>query len=95
MGTLSISSHAETRMNQRGFRQSDIDFILSFGDQISPDAIMLTRQAAMKLIEDFKSKIHQIERLTNKKLVIDGGNLITAYHSSKTQQRKDFRKVWG
>lgn len=93
MGIFSISNHAEIRMSQRGFKPSDVDFILDFGDQITPDAIMLTKRAAAKLIQDFKSKIQQIERLTNKKLVVESGKIVTAYHSSKAQQRKDSRKA--
>ena len=89
------SSHAEIRMNQRAFRQSDIDLIIAFGEQISPDAIMMTKRRAIQLIEEFKTKIRTIERLTDKKLVIAGETIITAYHSSKSQQRKDLRRKRG
>lgn len=95
MGTISISNHAEIRMNQRAFRQSDIDLIIAFGEQITPDAIMMTKRRAMKLIEDFKTKIRTIERLTDKKLIIEGEAIITVYHSTKTQQRKDLRRARG
>lgn len=95
MQALNISNHAEMRMNQRGLRQSYVDFILTFGEQISPDAIMMTKRAANKLISDFKSKIRAIQRLTNKKLVIEGETIVTAYHASKSQQRKDLRKTRG
>ncbi len=95
MTALNLSNHAEIRMNQRGIRQSDIDLIMNFGEQIAPDAIMMTKRRALNLIEDFKSKIHAIERLTNKKLIIEDGKIITAYHSAKTQQRKDLRRARG
>lgn len=95
METFSISNHAEIRMNQRSFRQSDIDLIITFGEQIAPDSIMMTKRRALQLIEDVKSKIQSIERLTNKKLVIEGDTIVTAYHSLKTQQRIDLRKARG
>ena len=88
MNNLSISRHAETRMSQRGIRQSDLDILIQFGEQISDDAFMITQKAA-------KTLIHKIERLVNTKFIIEGDMLVTAYKPKKAQQNKDFKRLRG
>lgn len=82
MTHLHITRHAQTRMSQRGIRESDPDVILALGTEIGPDRIMLMKQDARKEIEALKKRIANIERLTGKVLVVSDGCLVTAYHKA-------------
>lgn len=84
MTGLAMTRHAEARMSQRGIRESDLDFLLAHGSEVGGDKIMLTNRVAAELIRTRKREIADIERLAGKVLVIAGGQLVTAYHQSKS-----------
>lgn len=88
MNNLILTRHATSRMSQRGMRQSDLNILMQFGEQISDDALMITQNTGKKII-------HSIERLMNKKFIIEGDVLVTAYQPNKTQSRKDTKKLRG
>ena len=80
MTALTITRHGETRMSQRGIREIDLDVLLAHGTEIGRGRIMLKKRDAAKVIQNLKKQIANIERLTDKVLVVTGGHLITAYH---------------
>ena len=82
MTNLVITCHGETRMSQRGIRESDLDLILDYGTEIGQDRLMLTRRDAARLISERKKEIAKIERLTDKVIVVSEGCLVTAYHQA-------------
>lgn len=82
MTNLVITCHGETRMSQRGIRESDLDLILDYGTEIGQDRLMLTRRDAARLIGERKKEIAKIERLTDKVIVVSEGCLVTAYHQA-------------
>ena len=82
MNNLTITHHGESRMSQRGIRETDLDVLFAHGTDIGRDRIMLMRRDATKVIRDLKKQIANIERLTNKVLVVVDGHLVTAYHQT-------------
>ena len=82
MTNLTITHHGETRMSQRGIRETDLDVLLTHGTDIGRDRIMLMQRDAAKVIRALKKQIANVERLTNKVLVVVDGHLITAYHQT-------------
>ena len=82
MTELHITHHAQARMRQRGFREVDLDLILSVATAIADDAFLLTEQDAARAIRDRKREIQQIERLRGSKVIIEGNTLITLYHTA-------------
>ena len=82
MAALSITRHARSRMSQRGIRETDLEVILTHGTEIGRDRIMLKKRDAAKVIQDLKKQIANVERLTDKVLVVEEGQLITAYHQT-------------
>ena len=82
MTTLTITRHGETRMSQRGIRETDLEVLLAHGTEIARDRIMLKKRDAARVIRDLKKKITNIERLTDKVFVVADGHLITAYHQA-------------
>ena len=83
MSSLTITRHGEVRMAQRCIRKQDLKVILAHGSEIGRNRIMLTRRDAAKAIQTLKQQIANVERLTDKVLVVADGQLVTAYHQTK------------
>lgn len=87
MNDLSFTRHAETRMRQRGFRNADIGLVLSVATRVAEDAFFLSDKDAAREIERRRREIQQLERLRGTKLIVEGENVITLYHSDRKQSR--------
>ena len=77
---LRVTAHAQTRMRQRGFKQADIEAVLSAETRLSGDAFFRSRCDAQREIEKRKLEIQQFERLPGTELILVGEKLITAYN---------------
>ena len=73
MTNHTLTSHAETRMRQRGLRDLDIALLVDTATQVTSDSYLLTRRDANREIAKRKREIQQLERLQDCKLVIDRG----------------------
>ena len=82
MTGLVVTRHGEVRMSQRCIREKDLDVILTHGTEIGRNRIMLKRRDAAEVIRALKKQIDNIERLTDKVLVVVDGRLVTAYHQT-------------
>ena len=91
MTDLTITRHGHVRMSQRGIRQADLEVILMHGTDIGRNRIMLKRRDAAEAIRTLKKQITNIERLTDKVLVVEDGRLVTAYHQSTPVRPSDGR----
>jgi hypothetical protein len=89
---ISMTAHAQTRKQQRGFRDADISTILQTATQVAPDAYMLTRADAAREIAKKKREIQQLERLSGSKIIIEGDKIITCYHALKEEQKRTMRR---
>jgi hypothetical protein len=78
---LHFTRHANARMRQRGFRDSDIDLVFNTATQVTDDAFVLTDVDTAREIEKRRREIQQLERLRGSKLIIKAGTLITLYHT--------------
>lgn len=90
-----LTKHAETRCNQRGIRLSDLDLILSFGQQIGPNTYLMTDAVIDQEIASSrrdKPKVQQLERLRGKEVIVCGTSIVTIYHANKSDLRRCFRK---
>lgn len=90
--SYSITQHAETRMNQRGIRKEDFGLLLATADQVASDAYLMTNEIADEEIARRKKEIQQFERLRGKKLIVEGGVIITSYHATRRDQTRTYRK---
>ena len=92
MHDLRFTRHAETRMRQRGFRNADVSLVLSVATRVAGDAFFLSDKDAAREIERRRHEIQQLERLRGTKLIVDGKNVITLYHSDHKPSRGTCRK---
>ena len=86
------TQHAETRMQQRGIRRKDIRLILLFGTRIDEETWIMRKKDANREIASRKQEIKVLERLENRKVVISGGHVITAYPSRPVDQKRTLRR---
>ena len=82
-----ITGHALERLRQRGFRESDVEFILNNGT-IKGTKAMLTNKDGAKLIEKAKKTISIVNRLAGKQIIVDGDDVITVFHANSRQQSR-------
>lgn len=75
-----MTGHAETRKQQRGFRNVDIDLLLSLGEPCGCDGYRVSHQIAQSEIGRLKAQIQQIERLAGSIAVICEGSVVTVHH---------------
>lgn len=86
-----ISRHAETRMNQRGLRHSDLSLILRCGSEVGDDVVFLSHHDADKEICRRKQEIQMLERLRGQKVVVAGDTVVTCYRSKRRDQKRMLR----
>ena len=80
---LVLTRHAETRIRQRGFRESDLDVLVRFGEEFSDGTLMITDRAHQAAVAEKKKEIAQLDRLRGMKAPIKNGNILTVYKTPK------------
>jgi len=79
---MTISRHADQRMNQRGIPRSLVDFALRHG-RIDGDRHVLDRRETNRLIDALKEELHLALRVRDKGgiAVVEGsGKVVTTYN---------------
>jgi len=123
---LTVTKHAQTRMQQRGFSQADLHNIAMCGTAINDHEILFTDKDAKREriliqerikqllhlsqqkcgtrsvgnehelaqeITDLRRQLTNIDRLKNRKIVIDGNRVITCYRCSKSKLKRISRII--
>jgi hypothetical protein len=80
-----MTDHAEVRKQQRGFRNADIDLLLSLAEPCGRNGYHVTHQIAQSEIGRLKAKIQQIERLAGSTAVICEGSVVTIHHGENSK----------
>ena len=83
--------HGKTRMQQRGIRKKDIPLIRKYGTQVDDETWLMLKKDVARQIETRKREIQALSRLRNRKVVVRGGRVITAYPSRPADQKRTLR----
>jgi len=83
-----MTDHAEARKQQRGFRNADIDLLLSLGEPCGCDGYRVSHQVAQGEIGRLKAQIQQIERLAGSIAVICEGSVVTVHHGENAKSNR-------
>lgn len=78
---LHITRHAQTRMDQRGLNDADIELILAFGYEVE-GGFVLRRKDVQAQLQRLRAQIQRMEKLEGKRVVVAQDHLVTAYHAS-------------
>lgn len=123
---FTVTKHAQTRMQQRGFSQADLHNIAMCGTAINDQEILFTDKDAKREraqiqdrikqllrlsqqkcgsrpngnehqlaqeISELRRQLANIDRLKNRKIVIDGNHVITCYRCSKSELKRISRII--
>jgi len=85
---LKITQHAQQRQSQRGFSRSNLALIYLFGETISDQEVFMTNREIDILTQELKSQLQKLDKLRNRKLVVDGSTVITGYCLNKRAKRR-------
>lgn len=88
---ITLTRHAQTRMRQRGIRESDIPVIVAAGTPIDDDSLFLLAQDVDREIRKRKREIGALERLRGCRVVLAGETLVTVYRPSRTTEKRLMR----
>jgi hypothetical protein len=88
MNSIFLTRHAEQRTSQRGFLRSGIETIFHHGEMISDQEVLMTDREINARIMELKNEIQSLDKLRNRKLVVDGSTIITSYCLTKKAKRK-------
>ena len=91
MTNIIYTHHAETRMQQRAIRERDIPLVIELGTQVDDETWILLKRDVAREIDIRKREIQKLERLENRKVVMRGGHVITAYPSRPADQKRTLR----
>lgn len=85
---INYSSHALTRIRQRGIRERDMDLILRIGTPIDSDSVLVLDKDVDREIRLLKQRIDAVERLRGIRAVVAENTVVTVYRASeKTEKR--------
>lgn len=87
MSAMVLSAHAEKRMQQRGRRPREIDFVLEHGTE-TVAGMLLTERDAAKLEQEARQIIEMAQRLRNVLVPYEGRTIKTVFRASRVQQRR-------
>jgi hypothetical protein len=85
---IRMTDHAEMRKQQRGFRNVDMDLLLSLSEPCGRDGYRVSRQSAQSEIARLKAQIQQIERLAGSIAVVCEGSVVTVHHGENAKSNR-------
>jgi hypothetical protein len=91
MVDLRFTNHAETRLRQRGLRESDIPMIVAAGTPVDDDSVFLLARDVDREIQRRKREICALERLRGCRVIIAGKMVVTIYRPSSKREKKLLR----
>ena len=92
MDSIISTRHGEKRMRQRGMRKRDVALLLACATQVDDEAWMLLGRDADCEIQARKREIQALERLKDRKVVIHGSRIVTAYPSRHSDQKRALKR---
>src|SRR5712672_2689602 len=88
-----LTGHAVVRMAQRGIQMEDAELIQAFGTEVD-DGYLVRDQDCQELEREVKSFLARIRRIRGKRFVSVSGQVVTAYHSSRRNERRLLRNAY-
>ena len=89
-GAARLTAHAAVRMAQRGIKDSDLELIQSIGSEV--EGGLLVRDKDFQAFDrELKRLRDRAKRVVGKRVVLEGNRLVTAYHASRSNERRLLR----
>jgi len=88
---MNITSHAKQRLQQRALNSKDLNMIIRHGTDTN-DGYFLRRTDVQAIEKTLKSYIKRLKKLEGKFVVVEGNDVLTAYHPTKKKERRILRR---
>jgi hypothetical protein len=92
MTTLTLTGHAAVRLAQRGIQSKDAELVALIGTEVD-DGYLVRTKDYQELEHALKILLGRLRRLVGKRLVVTNGQIVTAYHASKSRRRQLLRSA--
>lgn len=86
-----LSNHAESRLNQRGIRIADVDFLLEHGTRVG-DRVIFSRKDFAEIEREAKEMIKRAERMVGKCVIVKEDVVVTGFHCRAEQAHELLHK---
>lgn len=93
MNTLMLTGHAAIRMAQRSIKFKDAELIVLIGTQVE-DGYLVRAKDYQEVESHLKTLLERSRRIVGKRLIVADGRIVTAYHPSRTYQRRLLRNAY-
>lgn len=92
MNNLMLTRHAAMRMAQRGIKLKDAELIALIGTEVA-DGYLVRVKDYQEIERAIKGFLDQFRRVVGKRLVVNNGQIVTAYCPSKNYRKRLIRNV--
>jgi hypothetical protein len=92
MPSNDVTRHAAIRMAQRGIHPDELELIAIIGTEVQ-DGYLVRDKDYQRIERMLKQLLQRIRRLKGKRIVIEQGKIITAYHASRRTKRHLMRSL--
>jgi hypothetical protein len=89
---IRTTAHGAVRMAQRGFCADDVSLATLIGTEVE-GGILVREKDFQALDRELKQLRDHAKRLVGKRLVIEAGRLVTAYHATRSKERRLLRNA--
>ena len=87
---LRLTEHVMMRMSQRGIASEHLDLIRLIGTEVE-GGYLVREKDYRRLEREIKRLRDQAKRLVGKRLVVDGGVVVTAYYARREKEKRLLR----
>ena len=84
------TAHGALRMAQRGIGADDVALATLIGTEVE-GGVLIREKDFQALDRELKQLRDHAKRLVGKRLVIEAGRLVTAYHATRSKERRLLR----
>jgi len=91
---LQLTRHGAQRLQQRGYRQADVDAAMEIGTPAG-SAIVVTDGDVDRAVAEYRRKIDDIERLRGLALILAGDRVLSVYRPRRRKVRRLLRQRHG
>ena len=81
-----LSRHAQARLDQRGFRQDDVEILSLLGRPVE-GGLLVCLKDALRFAARLQQLAERCKRLAGSRLVSDGDAIVTAYRPGRRKAR--------
>jgi len=91
MGSLQITRHGRMRCAQRGLSADELDLIMLIGSEVD-DGYLVRDKDCQEVVRQLKNEIKRVQRVKGKRVVLVNGQIIAAFHATRSEMRRVLRR---